>query len=250
MITVTAEHSSQYIKDPVSGISHRRQHAVDIDGVGFGLLFDMRDLLQGVAYRLDTGREGYIENHILAVALRSLSDTYYPYNDDFVTYLAEELEANGEIIVVPNIDVPFPLVDTRLLGLEDGYAVLRASFEEQLIDGEAAHPLLLTNSMDTIDFVLPERALSTHGIKGLRISKIDFLNWFGDQSFLENAYRPLKEVVKDYNTLCSERRTAYERRMTDKYGHECFVDAVGPRSSRLTDSQASSVLEELAGLTT
>ena len=250
MIKVTAEHSSQYIKDPVSGLSHRRQHAVDIDGVGCGLLFDMRDLLQGVAYRLDTGREGYIENHILAVALRSLSETYYPYNDDFATYISEEFQANGETIVVPNVDLPFRLVDTRLLGLEDGYAVLRASFEEQLIGEQARYPTLLTNSMDTLDFAFPERAISTHGIKGLRISKIDFLSWFRDQGVLENAYRPLKEVVEEYNVAFSQRRTAYEQRMTDRYGHHCFGDTVGSRSSQLTASEASSVLEELAGLTT
>lgn len=247
MITTTDDHMSQFILDPVTGLEHRRQHAVSIEGVSDAMLFEMRELLQWVAYRLDVGNEGRVENHLLAVTLRSISDTYYPHNEDFATYLAEELEEGGESVNVPKIDPPHCRFDLRLLDLEDGFAVLRDSFSELLAGDEVPHPVLLANSNDTLDFAFPERAVSTHGVKGLRLSKMDFMNYLLSARVYHDAYRSLDVVLADYQAMSAEMQSAYEQRLKDKYGPDCF-DA--PKEvAPLSAIDVSAVLEELAGLT-
>ena len=247
MIETTDYHSSQIILDPVAGLEHRRQHAVLTEGEDGPKLVEMRDLIQWFAYRLDSGHEGHVENHTLAVVLRSIADTYYPHMGDLALYLAEEAEEEGVVFALPKVDAPIGEIDPQFLNLEEGFAVLEDSFSETSIGDQERHPMLLENSTDTLDFAFPERAVVTHGIAGIRVSKIDFLSYCSGGRVYHDAYRPLTEVLADYQSQCADEKDAYEQRMKDKYGPDCFDES--RTSAPLNSEHANAILEELAGLT-
>ena len=241
MISVTENYASQWAVVAGVGEEYRLQQSVSIEGLKGEFPFSMRSLLHFAAYRLDTGFEDYVENHELAVLLRSLCDRYYPHREDDAAAPKKHDIGSSSLSI--------PLVDPRRLNLRDGLAVIEDTFTEPLSSGQSRRPALVANSELTLDFLVPKAAFATHGIKGLRISALELLNWLqSDLRLRHNAHRRQEEYVSDFTADVEAIHLAREQRLLEKYGADALRNTEAPASAAL-GANAEKMLSELAGLT-
>lgn len=250
-ITFVTDAPTQWISSP-SGEDYPRQVVVDLGRPGMHYGIEMRDLIHWAAARLDTGPQGRITNHRAAVLLRGVAELLYPYMEDEVDYVADELEDAGVDVDAEFSEAPIPLVDVRLLCLEDGLVRVGDTFAEVLWDGQPADPVLKQNAKATIDFLFPEGTEERFGVRGLRIFELDLICWL-TEGVLSSALSLeadqdvwLDELVAARGRAKSAWDSYQARRL--KWFEQRQGEAEAPGSMAPSEIEQDQILRELAAL--